>query len=271
MLKLMMITSSPDISSYIENNGVNRIFLDQEVLGKTERQGNLDTHKAAHSNEDVALVKGAVRKAEVMVRVNPMNPETIKEVDAALNAGADRLMLPMFTESSEVEKFLEIVDNRCPVTFLAETPQSIFRIKDWLPLLEPKHHVHIGLNDFTIGLGLKFLFEPLASGLLDKVAEQLNSANIEWGFGGIARIEHGELPAEMVVGEHVRLGSSWVILSRAFHKQATSVDELTQAIDFPGEIKKLRAAEQKWRDASNEELRKNHERLAQIAFRLGKN
>ena len=37
-----------------------------------------------------------------------------------------------------------------------------------------------------------------------------------FGFGGIARIGDGLLPAEKILAEHVRLGSSSVILSRTF-------------------------------------------------------
>ena len=52
-LNFMMITASPDIAAFIEQHGVVRIFMDQEVMGKAERQGHLDTHKAAHSVEQV--------------------------------------------------------------------------------------------------------------------------------------------------------------------------------------------------------------------------
>ena len=36
------------------------------------------------------------------------------------------------------------------------------------------------------------------------------------GFGGIARLGFGMLPAEHVIAEHYRLGSTAVILSRSF-------------------------------------------------------
>lgn len=270
-LDYMMITASPEVAGFIERQGVARIFLDQEVLGKAERQGHLDTHKAAHSLEEIAAVAGALKQAELMVRVNPLNPHSQAEVDAALGCGASRLMLPMFTTRREVGQFLELVGGRVPVTFLAETPQALVRLADWLPLLTPsRDEVHLGLNDLSLGMGLNFLFEPMAGRLLDPAAERLNAAGVRWGVGGIARIGQGELPAETVLGEHVRLGSSWVILSRAFHQGAGSSAELLQTLDFPGELARLREAEASWRKASPEALMANQQVLAECAFRLGR-
>lgn len=40
--------------------------------------------------------------------------------------------------------------------------------------------------------------------------------SIPFGFGGIARIGEGDLPSDYILGEHVRLGSTSVILSRTF-------------------------------------------------------
>src|SRR5690554_2193067 len=151
----MMITASPEVAAFIEQNDVARIFMDQEVLGKVERQGHLNTHKAAHTLEDIAAVAGVLRHAELMVRVNPLNPHTSEEINAALDNGAQRLMLPMFKSRPDVELFLRLVDGRVPVTFLAETPQSVVRLPDWLPLLKCGYdEVHLGLNDLALGMGL---------------------------------------------------------------------------------------------------------------------
>lgn len=270
-INYMMITASPEVAAFIEQHGVARIFMDQEVLGKAERQGHLDTHKAAHSLEEIAAVAKVLRQAELMVRLNPLNLHSHEEIQAALDHGAQRLMLPMFTARREVEQFLNLVAGRVPATFLAETPQALARIGDWLPLLEAgRDEVHLGLNDLSLGLGLNFLFEPMAGRLLDPAAEQLNSAAIRWGVGGIARIGQGELPAETVLGEHVRLGSQWIILSRAFHQGAGSSAELLQTLDFPAEITKLRDAETHWRQASELALLANQQVLAECGFRLGR-
>ena len=270
-LNFMMITASPDVAAFIEQHDVARIFMDQEVLGKAERQGHLDTHKAAHSLSEINAVAAVLTRAELMVRLNPLNASTREEVEGALDHGAQRLMLPMFASRADVGWFLDMVNGRVPVTFLAETAASLVRISDWLGLLTPgRDEVHLGLNDLALGMGLDFLFEPMAARLLDPAAERLNEADIRWGVGGVARIGQGELPAETVLGEHVRLGSQWVILSRAFHQGASSSSELLETLDFPAEISKLREAEAGWRQSSQQALLENQQALAKCAFRLGR-
>ena len=111
-INYMMITASPEVAAFIEQNGVARIFMDQEVLGKAERQGHLDTHKAAHSLEEIAAVAGVLKRAELMVRLNPLNLHSHEEIQTALDHGAERLMLPMFTSRADVELFLTLVDDR---------------------------------------------------------------------------------------------------------------------------------------------------------------
>ena len=43
MLKLMYITNDPTVAKIAADAGVDRIFIDMEVLGKAERQGDMDT------------------------------------------------------------------------------------------------------------------------------------------------------------------------------------------------------------------------------------
>lgn len=269
-LNFMMITASPDVASFIEQHGVARIFMDQEVLGKAERQGHLDTHKAAHTLQQIADVASVLKHAELMVRLNPLHASTLQEVDAAIEHGAQRLMLPMFSSRDEVGQFLEMVNGRVPITFLAETAASLVRLPDWLGLLTPGYdEVHIGLNDLSLSMGLNFLFEPMAARLLDPAAAVLNQAGVTWGVGGVARIGQGELPAETVLGEHVRLGSQWIILSRAFHSGAATSAALLETLDFPAEIEKLRQAEIHWSSADENTLLDNQRELAECAYRLG--
>ena len=42
-LKLMYITNSEDVAHIAEEAGVDRIFVDMEYIGKTDRQGGMDT------------------------------------------------------------------------------------------------------------------------------------------------------------------------------------------------------------------------------------
>lgn len=267
-LDFMLITAATDIATWAETCGVASIFLDTETRGKAERQGQLDTHKAAHTLRDVAAMTEVLTSAELLVRINPPWEGTRQEIDAAIKAGARRLMLPMFTSASQVRAFLKDVEGRVPVTFLVETPQAVIRLPAYLSDLGPHDRIHFGLNDLTLGLGLRFLFEPMAGRLLDGPARLCRAAGIPFGIGGVGRIGHGELPAEWIIGEHVRLGSSWVILSRAFRGSATSRAELNQMCDLAADLAALRRVEKQFREASEQALEENHRRLAERVFSL---
>lgn len=49
MLKLMYITNDPAVAKIAADAGVDRIFIDMEVLGKAERQGGMDTVQSHHT------------------------------------------------------------------------------------------------------------------------------------------------------------------------------------------------------------------------------
>ena len=99
VIKLMFITNRADIAEIAENAGVDRIFIDLESLGKAERQGGLDTVMSDHKIEDVKTVKAVLKKAELLVRINPVHDEkgdiisTEEEIDKVIENGADIIML----------------------------------------------------------------------------------------------------------------------------------------------------------------------------------
>lgn len=242
MLKLLFITNNPPLASFAAASGVDRIFVDLEIMGKPERQGHLDTLISRHTIADVPAVRQAVPAHELLVRLNPLHAGSGAEIDAAVAAGADLLMLPMYRTTDDVARFLELVAGRAGVIPLLETPDAVDGAGE-VAALPGVREVFIGLNDLHLGLGMAFMFEPLANGLVDQMAAQIRAAGKPFGFGGIARMGEGLLPGEWILGEHQRLGSSSVILSRTFHRCAADVDALAAQMDFGAEIAKLRACE----------------------------
>ena len=220
-LKLMYITNQPQIAQIAESSGVDRIFVDMEYIGKAERQGGLDSVQNHHTIDDVRNIKRAVQTAKVLVRVNPIHEATDKytsskeEIDAAINAGADIIMLPFITSAKEVEGFLRYVDGRAKTMPLIETPQAVEVIDDILSL-HGVDEIYIGLNDLSIGYHRKFMFELLADGTVEKLCLKCKLKGIPYGFGGIASLGKGMLPSEYIIREHYRLGSTCAILSRSF-------------------------------------------------------
>lgn len=269
-IEWMLITADPAIARYAESCGVHRIFVDMEVLGKAARQGHVDTHKATHTLEDISVVREALTTSELMVRVNPLHEGTSREVSQSIARGADRLMLPMFTSREEVEVFRRMVPGTTPITFLAETPAALARTVDWADALLEADEVHYGLNDLSLAMGLDFLFEPLAADLFLAATRHLARAGIPYGIGGIARPSGGELSAAVVLGEHVRLGSTRLILSRAFHGSARSLTELKSDLNLASELSQLRAFEEAWKTGPPVMLDQNHRALAERCFALAK-
>lgn len=220
-IKLMYITNRTEVAQIAEHAGVERIFVDMEYIGKSERQGGMNTVQNRHTVEDVRTIKNAVTRSEVMVRINPIHDATEEygsskeEIDAVIEAGADLIMLPYFKTAEEVKTFLEIVDGRVKTIPLVETPESA-EIIDEILELSGIDEIFIGLNDMSLGYGKKFMFEVLADGTVERLCRKFAQKGIPYGFGGIASLGKGLLKGEYVIKEHYRLGSTCAILSRSF-------------------------------------------------------
>lgn len=214
-LVLMYITNNPDVALIAEKYGVNRIWIDLETLGKEERQKGMNTVKSKHTVGDIKKIKPLLTKAEVLVRINPWHDGSKKELEEVISAGADMIMLPMWKTVDEVENFLRTVDGRCKTTLLLETKEAVECLDEVLKYGD-MDEIHIGLNDLHLSYGLDFMFELLSNGIVEKIAKKIKRTGIPYGFGGIARLGCGDLPAERIIMEHYRLGSSRAILSRSF-------------------------------------------------------
>lgn len=221
MLKLMYITNRPEVATIVENSGVERIFVDMEYIGKSERQGGMDTVQCRHTVEDVRKIRACVKKAELMVRCNPIHEATSEygsskeEIDAVIEAGADIVMLPYFKTVEEVQTFIRLVGGRAKTLPLLETPEAVAVIDDILAL-DGINEIFVGLNDLSLGYKKKFMFELLADGTVERLCNTFKRKGIPYGFGGIASLGKGLLPSERVITEHYRLGSTCAILSRSF-------------------------------------------------------
>ncbi len=259
MLRFMFITNDARLAKVIFDQGVERIFVDWEVNGKQQRQGHLDTVMSKHTYEDAKAVRQAVPEAEFLIRLNPFYEGTQDEVEKAISAGADLIMLPMFRTVEEVRSLSKMVNGRAGIVPLFETPEAMTCVED-VAGLEGIYEIYIGLNDLHLALGLDFIFEPLAKGMLDEAAYISKRAGLRFGFGGVARADEGAVSGSMVLGEHIRLKSDSVILSRTFYRP--SEEEDAEAV-FSREVKRLRECEMQLalRDSNQEKL--DHEAFCQ--------
>jgi len=220
-LTLMYITNRPEVALMAEAAGVDRIFLDMEYIGKSQRQGGMDTVQCQHTVEDIANIRRVIRTAQVLVRCNPVHDatdaytSTEDEINAVINCGADVIMLPYFKTAREVERFLKAVNGRATTMLLLETPEAVDAVDEILTL-PGIDEIHIGLNDLSLGYGKRFMFELLSDGTVENLCRKFREKGIPYGFGGIASLGKGALPSEYIIAEHYRLGSGCAILSRSF-------------------------------------------------------
>lgn len=268
-LNLMYITNNPEIASTAQACGVDRIFIDMEHLGKEERQAGRDTVKLHHTIQDIENVRSVLSSSELLVRINPIHEqigetESSKvEIDRAIQAGADILMLPMVRSCEEASAFVDLVGGRAKTMLLIETAEANENI-DSLLEVEGIDEVHVGLNDMHLAYKKRFMFELLIDGTVERLCEKFSKKNIPYGFGGIARLGYGLLPAEKVIAEHYRLGSTKAILSRSFCNANIISDTAEIKALFTSELSKIRAYEETVSRYSPEEYAANHREVERI-------
>lgn len=256
-IKLMYITNSIEVAMIAQKVGVDRIWIDMEYIGKDVRQAGMDTVKSHHTIEDIKKIRPIIDRAELMVRVNPIHEYSEKEINDTIEAGADLIMLPMFKTVDEVKTFLNITAGRVKTILLIETKEAVEKLQEILSL-KGIDEVHVGLNDLHLSYGQKFMFELLADGTVDKIISEVKKYGYRYGFGGIARIGYGMLPAEMILREHYRLGSEMVILSRSFCNINHMTDYREIENVFAEGVKNIRCEEKNITLLNEQEFDANH-------------
>ena len=260
----MYITNKSAVAKIAEEVGIDWIFIDMEFIGKDSRQGGMDTVQNHHTVEDVKIIRKAVTKSKVLVRVNPIHealsdyPSSKEEIDAVIEAGADIVMLPFYKTVKEVRQFIQYVGGRAKTCLLLETAEAAILLDETLKV-PGIDMIHLGLNDLHLELGMKFMFQLLSDGVVEQLGNKIKAAGIPFGFGGIARLDSGMLPGSDVLKEHVRLGSSMVIVSRSFCNTdvITDLDEVRRI--FTEGIKAIRDLEAEAQAAANYFLKNRQE------------
>ena len=279
-LTLMYITNNPRVAEIAQEAGVNRVWVDMEYIGKELRQAGMNTVKSHHTVEDVAALRKVVTTSQLQVRVNPIHEATSEycsskeEIDNVIEAGAEIVMLPMFKTPKEVNQFVEYVDGRARVLLLCETREAAEQI-DEIMSVSGIDEMYVGLNDLHISYGQKFMFQPLCDGKMDRLAAKIKAKGLPFGFGGIARVGFGMLPAEYIIGEHYRLGSTAAILSRGFcNMNMVENPEDVRDLFIQG-VKDIRTRERECELFSEELFAENHEevvkRVGQIVAEMEAN
>jgi hypothetical protein len=210
-MNYLFATDSVEMARKLSLLNHHTIWIDLERNGKFERQGS-NTRISEHEVESIMRIKKCVN-VEVLCRINPIYQRSKDEINKVIDCGADRVMLPMFRSEKEVEIFLRIVDGRVKSNLLFETSQSLARMPVIMQI-EEVNEVHLGLNDLHKSLGLDFMFELLAYGIVDYFVSNAKMYFKSYGFGGITSLGSGRLSSHLVLAEQKFLNCNTAIITR---------------------------------------------------------
>ena len=215
-MDLLVFTADPVRAAAVVDAGAAGVILDWERRGKARRQSGQDTQINEDTGADLAAVRSAVPRGgagRVLCRVNGAGPWTADEVEAAVELGADEVLLPMVRTGAEVDLALDAVAGRCGLGILVETQDAVDRVEELAR--RPLSRVYLGLNDLRIDRGG---VDPLFAPLVDGTAERVRRAvAMPFGVAGLTLPERGRpVPSRLLAGELARLRADFTFLRRSF-------------------------------------------------------
>jgi hypothetical protein len=247
---VFLFSTEPAVVNEAVLAGVDGVVVDWERRGKEERQAGADTQIGTDSLQDLIRVRRST-KASILCRIDACGPTTAHEVEDAIGAGADEILLPMVRSLEEVESLLERVRGRCGLGILVETLSAV-RLAEDLGRL-PLSRVYVGLNDLAIERRSPSIFEAVVDGTVEHLRRCFE---VPFGFGGLTLPEGGSpVPCRLLIGEMARLGCDFSFLRRSFHRD-TRGRQLS--LEVPRLLRAVREAHQRPPEAilgDREELR----------------
>lgn len=220
MLELWLFTADPAEAARAAAAGIGGIVVDWECAGKQERQRGAGLECNRDTAEDLSRVRGAVR-TRVVCRINACGGHTSQEVESALAAGADLLLLPMVRGPQEVERYLRLVDGRTEAGILVETAEAVACARELAAL--PVACAYVGLNDLALSRRSRNIFEAVTDGTVEAVRDAF--AGVRFGFGGATVVDGGApVPFRLLLGEMARLRCDFGFLRRSFKREVRGRD-----------------------------------------------
>lgn len=209
--EFFLFATDPAFVNRAVDAGIDAIIVDWESRGKKERQKGYDTQIGVATLEDLVAVRNCT-SARVICRVNGLSNETPGEIEAAIDAGTNDVLLPMVRTVKEVESALELVRDRCGVGILVETEDALSILSELGRM--PLSMVYVGLNDLCIERRGRNIFTPMTDGTVERIRAHFE---VPFGFAGLTLPEKGyPIPCSLLMGEMARLESNFSFLRRSF-------------------------------------------------------
>ena len=217
--EFLLFSTDTSFIKKADQAGVHGFIVDWENKNKNSRQKNFDTQINNNTLQDLERAKRSTEKI-IICRVNGFHEETEKEINLAINAGADEIFLPMVRTPKEVLDTLKFINGRCPLNILIETRDSVKNTNELSKL--PLKRIYLGLNDLAIERQLDNIFTSLSDGTVEKVRSNFS---IPFGFAGLTSPELGSpIPCRLLIAEMARLNAQFTFLRRSFTKDMAKKD-----------------------------------------------
>jgi hypothetical protein len=216
--ELLLFATDPAVVREAVAAGVDGIIVDWERRGKVERQAAADTQINHDTPDDLRRVRAATG-ALVICRINGVGISTRDEIDTAVDAGADEILLPLVRTPDEVAGVIDIVAGRAGVGMLLETVDAVANPAAFAGL--PLTRVYVGLNDLAIERGSANLFAAVTDGTVERLRARFT---MPFGFGGLTLPDRGHpVPCRLLMGEMARLDSGFSFLRRSFYRDTVDM------------------------------------------------
>jgi len=218
--ELLLFSTEREFVLEAAEAGIDGIIVDWEVAGKERRQAGADTEINHDTVRDLERVRSWV-EVPVLCRINSPGPMTGRELERAIDAGADEVLVPMARSPHELERVIAAAHGRCGVGALIETVDAVQKVQEFASL--PLSRLYVGLNDLAIDRRAPSIFTALVDGTVERVSSAVHGS---FGFGGLTAPDRGHpIPCRLLIGEMARLGSCFSFLRRSYKRD---VDEAGQ-------------------------------------------
>ncbi len=171
--ELLLFSTEREFVLEAAEAGVDGIIVDWEVAGKERRQTGADTEINHDTVEDLERVRSWA-DIPVLCRINSPGPTIERELESAIGAGADEVLVPMVRSPLELERVIDAARGRCGVGALIETVEAVERVQEFATL--PLSRLYVGLNDLAIDRRSSSIFSALVDGTVERVSTALDAS-----------------------------------------------------------------------------------------------
>jgi hypothetical protein len=196
---------------------------------RPERRGTVTHGEPTVAQVDALVGVRAASPWPVICRINEVGRGTSREIERAIELGADEVLVPMVRSEAEVDRVQQLAAGRVGVGVMIETREAVARSASFARL--GLSRAFVGLLDLAVERGTPSVFTALADGTVERVVADLGPT--AYGFGGLTDPTRGHpVPARLLMGEIVRAGCSFAMMRNAFVADAvlSSPDAVLTAI-----------------------------------------